>query len=78
MLNLQMITVTKNINTTNGGLTMSNEYGLRKRSHQKWFAGLTLLLSFMLVLSGCGVGKDGQGGSSGDGGKVTLKMMHLW
>lgn len=57
---------------------MSNEYGLRKRSHQKWFAGLTLLLSFMLVLSGCGAGKDGQGGSSGDGGKVTLKMMHLW
>lgn len=52
---------------------MSNEYGLRKRSHQKWLAGLTLLLSFMLVLSGCGAGKDGQGGSSGDGERLHSK-----
>ncbi len=57
---------------------MSNEYGLRKRSHRKWVAGLTLMLSLMLVLSGCGVGKDGKGGSNGEGGKITLKMMHLW
>ncbi|EHS57240.1 extracellular solute-binding protein [Paenibacillus sp. Aloe-11] len=57
---------------------MSNEYGLRKRSHRKWVTGLTLLLSLMLVLSGCGAGKDSKGGSEGEGGKITLKMMHLW
>lgn len=52
---------------------MSNEYGLRKRSHRKWVAGLTLMLSLMLVLSGCGVGKDGKGVPMEKAGRLRSK-----